>query len=365
MTIISTKIGEFDTEKFDALINVREAALEGLREAVKQRKYSEVTVSSLVNIAGSCENPYASFTLNYYGREAHLSQSAQLQLEILVLRLRRGFFTISNSFREEDYTDPEAPGRRLSEFTLVESEMPYESTTPEKALDAVVDEETEVIKDATQKIVDQHLGDITKLGGDVDYLRRVVASPFERITYDEALHLLKKLDVKKGEKGIVRDYKFGDDLDTAAEKVILKSFGNIPTFVTHYPADIKFFNMKKTSDGQSVYSFDLLAPVLGEMAGGGVREESIEAIRQQLMNSRITEFLRDKARKGAKELRQDPELAARLVDPMVHFSDYISTLGQTQPILTGGYGVGFERFVGFLLQTNDILETVAYRTVRP
>src|SRR3989338_9213293 len=136
---ISTGLGEFSKERFNALIKVRETALDSIRDFLKRHGYKEVTTSSLVNIAGSCENPNASFTLNYYGREAHLSQSAQIQLEKLVIGLNRGVFTVNNSFREENYDDPEAEGRRLSEFTLVEPERPYNGLTPDKALDSIIE----------------------------------------------------------------------------------------------------------------------------------------------------------------------------------------------------------------------------------
>lgn len=126
---IETGLGKFSKRKFNALTHLREVVLNGFRSEFKSNgnNYREVTTSSLVNIAGSCENPNASFTLNYYGREAHLSQSAQLQLEALVLRLGRGFYTVNSSFREEHYDDPEAKGRRLSEFTLIETESPFKA----------------------------------------------------------------------------------------------------------------------------------------------------------------------------------------------------------------------------------------------
>src|SRR3990167_3810927 len=87
--VISTGLGDFSKGKFNALLNVRDTALSALRSALVKDGHTEVSTSSLVNIAGSCENPYASFRLNYYGHEAHLSQSAQLQLEALVIRLKR------------------------------------------------------------------------------------------------------------------------------------------------------------------------------------------------------------------------------------------------------------------------------------
>lgn len=337
--IIRTGLGSFSKEKFKALVNVRAVALEGLREALKSKGYIEVTSSSLVNIAGSCENPNASFTLNYYGREAHLSQSAQIQLENLVLGLKQGVFTINNSFREENYDDPEAEGRRLSEFTLIEPEKPYKNMSPEEALAKIIEEKTEIIKHVINKVIEQCFQDMEFLGGNIDFLKKIVQAKFPIITYDKALEILNKSG----------KYKFGDDLGILEERAILKHFGNIPTFVTHYPAAIKFFNMKRTPDGQRVYSVDLLMPKLGETTGGAVREEDVEKIKQQLRESKIAEYLKNKPK----------------ADPVLHFPEYFNILEQSEPVLRGGYGIGFERFVGFLLQSNDILDTVAYRTLHP
>jgi len=131
--MISTALGNFSKHKFNALLNVRSTTLNSIIQILNKLGYTQVTTASLVNIAGSCENPQASFTLNYYGKEAHLSQSAQIQLEALVMRLKKGFFTVNNSFREEHFDDPEADGRRLSEFTLIEPEKPFPNHTPEEA----------------------------------------------------------------------------------------------------------------------------------------------------------------------------------------------------------------------------------------
>lgn len=221
----------------------------------------------------------------------------------------------------------------------------------------MIEEEAEVIKYATQKVVEHCSLGIERLGGDTNYLRRIITTRFERINYDDALELLNR------EKG--GTYKFGDDLGVLEERAILRYFGNIPTFVAHYPASIKFFNMKRTSDGQRVYSVDLLMPRLGETVGGAVREENGELIKQYLRESKIAEYMREQARERAKELEQDPELAVKSVDPVMQFPDYFNMLGQVKPVLRGGYGIGFERFVGFLLQSNDILDTVAYRTLHP
>jgi len=337
--LISTKLRNFSREKFNALLNIRAIALDALRKGLIREGYTEVTTSSLVNIAGSCENPYASFSLNYYGREAHLSQSAQLQLEAVVIRLKRGVFTINNSFREENYDDPEAKGRRLSEFTLIEPEKPYEGLTPEKALNQIISTEEKLIKNTIEEVLKKRKKDLVLLGGKVDYLNLILKKKFIRITYDEALKLLNK------EGGF---YKFGDDLNIKEERKILAHFDNIPTFVLYYPAKIKFFNMKRTPDGKRVYSVDLLVPRLGETAGGAVREEDGEKIKKYLLESKIAKYIRE--HNG---------------NPLEPFQEYFNLFKQEKPVLRGGFGIGFERFIGFLINSNDILETITYRSMQP
>lgn len=337
--VISTGMGDFSKDKFNALLNVRGGALTSIRQALFKEGFTEVSTSSLVNIAGSCENPYASFSLPFYGREAHLSQSAQLQLEAIVMRLRRPVFTVNSSFREENFDDPEAEGRRLSEFTLIEPEMPLVGMAPEAALDAVIALQEKVIKTATQSIVDTCEKDVAILGGDPAYLARVVATPFNRLTYDDALKLLNELG---------GNYQFGDDLGVLEERRILAHFKNQPTFVTHYPTSIKFFNMKRMPGGDRVYSVDLLTPRLGETTGGAVREEDGAKIKDYLLTSRIADKMR--------------EMNADVVAP---FEEYFSLFEQEPETVRGGFGIGFERLVGFLINSNDILASIAYRTMQP
>ncbi len=338
-TTIHTKLGTFSKERFNALLNVRAAALSALRASLVEQGYTEVSTSSLVNIAGSCENPYASFKLNYYGREAHLSQSAQLQLEALVIRLQRGVFTVNSSFREENYDDPTAQGRRLSEFTLIEPERPYDNLTPDAALDTIIQTEELVMKHVLGEVLKQCAHDLSLLGSRVDDLKATLEHPFARLTYDEALKLL-------NEQG--GSYSFGDDLGITEERAILQHFGGVPTFVTHYPASIKFFNMKRMADGQRVYSVDLLTPRLGETAGGAVREEDGLRIQQQLLDSKIATHVHE----------YDG-------DPLEQFREYLNLFEQEAPVLRGGFGIGFERLVGFLLHSTDILDTIAYRAMQP
>ncbi len=337
--LIKAGLRQLSKERFSNLLDIRGTAINAIRNFAIKEGFTEVTTCSLVNIAGSCENPYASFTLSYYGREAHLSQSAQLQLEALVIRLRRSFFTVNNSYREENYDDPESAGRRLSEFTLIECEKTYKEKSPDTILNDVMDIEERLIKRAVEQVLSEHREALSFLGAKVDYLMSLSASPFNKITYDEALSLL---------NSIGGNYKFGDDFGIKEERKILRYFNDVPVFVTYYPAKIKFFNMARTSDNERTYSVDLLAPCLGETSGGAVRETDGHKIKEYLLGSRIAEFISDNGG-----------------DTVAQFREYLELFEQEPPVMRGGFGLGFERFIGFLLNSTDILETVGYRTMKP
>lgn len=341
MSSFTTPLGTFDRKHFAALVDLRQRVLDRAVGFLKSRDYTQVTTSSLVNIAGSCENPYASFPVNYYGRTAHLSQSAQIQLEFLVLRLQRPFFTINNSFREEHFDDPGAAGRRLSEFTLIEPERPYPNTTSEEALAQTIREEKNLVSHILKEpyLHDAVLSALENENISLKWVQRGWIDNAQVISYDAALDLLNTQD---------HNYKFGDDLGIKEERALLQHFDNYPVFITHFPASLKFFNLKRTPDGARTYSADLLLPPLGETIGGGVREEDGKIIKKQYLESKVAAFLREKDQ-----------------DPLAPFAEYFSLFEQEKPLLRAGYGLGFERFIGFLLNSNDILETIACRTLRP
>lgn len=335
-----TGLGSIGRNRFDALVTIRAHTLAKYRDIFASLDYSEVTVSSLVNLAGSCENPYASFSLPYYGRQAHLSQSAQLQLEMLVIRLDRRVFTVSNSFREEHFDDPEAEGRRLSEFTLLEAERPFHAPNPEAVLEELQVELETVVKDVVSSLLHSCREQIELLGGELRYLESIISTPFERIEYQEGIDYLNR----EHSLGL----KFGHNLGIREERLLLKWFNSRPVFVTMHPANIKFFNTKRAHDGRSTYSVDLLLPRLGETVGAAVREEHGEVIREQLLSSRVAEYAREKG-----------------FDPLTPFTEYFQLFSNEPKVVRGGYGIGFERFVAFLLSSNDILETLTPRTIQP
>ena len=182
--------GVFSKKKMAALLDVRDAASWAIRQFFRREGFTEVTTATIVNIAGSCENPYASFPLEFYGGEAYLSQSAQLQLEPIVIRLKRKVFTSAMSFRAENYDDPESPGRRLSEFSLAEIEMPFENMAADSALTQLSDLVERFMKFIIADTLANQRSALELLGADLDLLSTWIERPFQRITWDEASPLL-------------------------------------------------------------------------------------------------------------------------------------------------------------------------------
>ena len=326
---ITTLVGVLDRRKFEDLVELRAEALSSVRDALSSEALTEVLAASLVNIAGSCENPAAAFEVNYYGRAAHLSQSAQIQLETLVARLRRGFFTVSNSFRAEDFDDPDHEGRRLSEFTLVEAELPVSK------LSDLTELVLRVLKRTVQRTLERAADQCERLGGDPDGLQAMVDRGFTTISHSQALGELEKSEMVP------------PTLTAKDERLLLDARGGNPLIVTHHPLDQKFFNIKALPEGGSA-SFDVLAPPLGEVVGGGLREEDPEVVRRQLADSSVGQFL---ANRG-----EDPEAA---------FDEYFYVMREERPIAHGGFGIGFERLIAWMIGSTDIIHTITHRVLAP
>jgi len=150
---------------------------------------------------------------------------------------------------------------------------------------------------------------------------KAVKKPFARMTYDEAI---KKLQ----QHGI--DISWGDDLKSKHEKLLA---GDSPLFITHYPEKIKFFNMRR--NGLHVNSCDLILPRSGEAAGAAEREHDHKLLCEKLVNSEMYE----KLRKRGKDVKD--------------FKWYLDIV-EKYPIQHAGCGIGLNRVMQFILDTDDI-----------
>ncbi len=219
-----------------ALTRVRSEASRAIRRFFEDSDYVEVTTATLTQMGGSCENPATLFAVPYYDRTAFLTQSAQLQLEVIISVLRQPAFTFTTSFRAEDYVTDQDSGRRLSEFSLVEAEG------PEWDLETVMRLQEELLSAIIRRVLSHAESDIVKLGGKPEYLA-AIASPFPRVKHSDAVELLLKEGFRPpGERKELWDFGIREEI------VLIRHYGGGPLFLTHHPYVIKYFNMKREKE---------------------------------------------------------------------------------------------------------------------
>lgn len=301
------------TEEHADVMEVKAAMLAGIREFFISDGWLEVTpVPGLTTFAGACEDFSTLFALDYFGRTAHLIQTGQQHLELLVGGGRFDkVFAVNQSFR----ADKRFESRRLTSFTLIEGEA------RNLALSDIQDAQERLLRAVTHAAT--KCSSFSRFARRDSWLDTVAEGRLPRVTYSEAIGELSARGFAIG---------FGDEISGAAERLLTDLHG--PMFVTHFPAEHKFFTMKRADDHNMTLSSDLLLPGVGEVAGSGQREDDAERLVRSL-----DEFLGDESRR--RELRasgvDDGDAAAS-------FAWYLA-LRAASPIVHSGFGVGFERLV--------------------
>jgi asparaginyl-tRNA synthetase len=289
---------------------VRSSLLKSSRKFFDEHNYLEVSCPTITGATGSCESVSTTFNLDYFGKQAYLIQTSQLHLEAFAFTHPR-IYSINRSYRAE----PKIDNRRLCEFTLVEFE------TRDMNLEELID-----FEEAYLRYVFAQLEDFI-CSKNKGYINR----KYPRITYDEAITFLKSKNVQ---------IEWGDDLKAEHEKVITKELGIC--FVTHYPKNIKFFNMEYNRENPDLVNcVDLLLPGVGESMGGSVREFNYEEIKDRLNNSTMLKQLQEKG-----GLRDD-------------FEWYLD-LFKDEEVHRAGCGIGFERIIQFILGKESIVECIEF-----
>ena len=248
------------------IMQVRAALLRAFRQAYLEVRCVEVTPPAIVQT--SVEGGSTLFAIPYFGQTAYLTQSSQLYLETCLPSMG-DVFCICPSFRAEK----SLTRRHLSEFTHLEAELDF--ITFDELLDHLEKLITRVI-DIT--LADQVIASYVK---DLNSDFKKPTTPFKRIKYVDAItwlneHDILNEDVEEGEKP--RPHVFGDDIAEAAERKMTDIL-NVPVFLTHFPAEIKSFYMKKDeSDRRVTESVDVLMPGVGEIVGGSMRMEDFDEL---------------------------------------------------------------------------------------
>ena len=307
------------SRKMIAMSKIRATVLQAARQWFIDNDWIEVNVPTIVKSA--VEGGSTLFSLKYYDDEAYLSQSAQLYLEALVFSLGP-VWTLAPSFRAEKSRTV----RHLAEFLHLEAESPWIE------MDDLLRNQEKLLCGIVQEIILERSEDLKYLNVDLSALNRI-HEPFDRLKYDKAIEILQSMEIKVQEGETTRPVVWGDDLNIDSERAITREKKS-PIFIVGYPLQVKPFYVKEDPLNQGVaLSTDLLLPDgFGEVSSGGIREDNIENIRTRL-----------------KEQGLD----------LNSYSWYLD-LRKYGSVPHGGFGIGIERLIRWIINSNDIKECVLF-----
>lgn len=279
------------------------------------------------------------YTQDFFGKETNLTVSGQLEAETYAMGLGK-VYTFGPTFRAENSNT----SRHLAEFWMIEPEMAFYD------LDANMDLAEDFIKYIIQYVLDHCMDDLAFLEKRlldeekgkpqhersemalIEKLKFVVENNFKRVSYTEAIDILKNSKPNKKKKFQFVIDQWGADLQSEHERYLVEKHFKCPVILFDYPADIKAFYMRLNEDGKTVRAMDVLFPGIGEIVGGSQREERLDVLQQKIKELGIDE----------KELWWYLDL--RKFGTAVH----------------SGFGLGFERMVQFTTGMGNIRDVIPY-----
>ncbi len=269
------------SRRLTAVMRIRDTLFKAYRRFFEQRGFWEVSPPMLTQAA--VEGGATLFEVNFFGRKAYLTQSAQLYLEVLIYSLER-VWTLAPSFRAER----SRTRRHLYEYWHLEAEEAW----------AGMEEEMRLVEDlvayTVKRVLEERLEELSLLKRDTERLELATKTPYPRIRYSEAIEILQR-------KGVQVEY--GDDLGADEERILTEEFEQ-PFFITHFPRELKSFYMKPDPQNpREALAFDLLAPEgIGEIVGGSQREDDynslLDSIKSRGLNPEDYQWYLDLRRYG-------------------------------------------------------------------
>ena len=266
------------------------------------------------------------FSKDFFSKETHLTVSGQLEGEAYAQAFRN-IYTFGPTFRSENSNTT----RHAAEFWMIEPEIAFSDIID------CMDLAEEMLKYIISYVLEHAPEEMEFFNSFVDKgllerLNNIVESDFARITYTEAIDILKKVEDQF-------DYPvdWGVDLQTEHERYLTEEVYKKPLFVTDYPKDIKAFYMKLNEDGKTVAAMDLLVPGIGEIIGGSQREENLDILEEKMKAQGLD------------------------VEEYWWYMD-LRKYGTTDH---AGFGLGFERAVMYLTGMTNIRDVIPFpRTVK-
>ena len=302
---LNSRALDMRNQKTASIFKLRSQVLASIRETLIKRKFIEINTPKIIGSAS--EGGADLFSLDYFGKQGYLAQSPQLYKEQMTIGLER-VFEISSFYRaEKSHT-----GRHLSEFTSVDIEAAMMDYTD------VMDVLESIVVDVFKNTAENSKTEQKEIGHEI----KVPNSPFERVTYTQALDELGDMDIK---------LEFGEDLQDSH----LRSLGDKHPgffFLTDWPMKLKpFYIHEKDDDPTLSRSFDLQYGYL-ELSSGGRRLHDPEQLRSRL-----------------KEQDLDP----------TSFEEHLKTFGWGMPPHSG-WGMGLDRLMTVLIGIDNVREVVLY-----
>ena len=285
------------------------------------------------------EKGFINYKDDFFGKETNLTVSGQLEAESYALGLGE-VYTFGPTFRAENSNTT----RHLAEFWMIEPEMAFydlidNMNLAEKFI-------TNVLKDTMKncfedlKYLDERLAKEDEKKpkierntiGLIDRINFVINNDFKRISYTEAVEILRNSKPNKKKKFKYPINNWGVDLQSEHERYLVEKHFNCPVILFDYPSNIKAFYMRRNDDGKTVRAMDILFPGIGEIVGGSQREERLEVLEKCIDDLKI----------DRKELWWYLDL--RRFGSVPH----------------SGFGLGFERLVQFTTGMNNIRDVIPF-----
>ena len=278
-------------------------------------------------------------TKDFFGKKTNLTVSGQLEAELGALALGK-VYTFGPTFRAENSNT----SRHLSEFWMIEPEVAFADLHDNMDLaeeflkyciSYVLKNCTEDMAFLNQRLIDEelHLPKEQKSEmGLIERLHFVVENDFERLSYTDAIEILRQSKPNKKKKFQYLIEGFGADLQSEHERYLVEKKFKKPVILTDYPKEIKAFYMRLNDDGKTVRAMDILFPGIGEIVGGSQREERLEVLKERM-----------------KEMNIDHE----------ELWWYLETR-QYGSCQHSGFGLGFERLIMFVTGMKNVRDVIPF-----
>jgi asparaginyl-tRNA synthetase len=279
------------------------------------------------------------YSEDFFGKETNLTVSGQLEAETYAMSLGK-VYTFGPTFRAENSNT----SRHLSEFWMIEPEVAFMDLDGnmdlaedfmKSVLSYILEHNKEDLEFLNKRLLDEEKTKPQAERSDMSLIEKikfVVDNNFKRVSYTEAIDILRncKPNKKKKFKYIIEEW--GADLQSEHERFLVEKHFKCPVILFDYPANIKAFYMRLNEDGKTVRAMDILFPGIGEMVGGSQREERLDVLKEKMKALDIDE----------KELWWYLDL--RKYGTAVH----------------SGFGLGFERLVMFATGMGNIRDVIPY-----